>query len=205
VIAPFAAVVRDGAIRSCKPFRGVQAMTFHRSIASLCWLLVGGACFALPTSVAAQPIYKCIGADGAVAFQQTACAPGQREQRVAIEPQRVSTLASAASQASEKTRAPAASRRSTRTAPAEPPSFECRSADGALFYRHSGCPKSIPRRAGMRSASDKGVGTDPVKATRISRHDACRRIGSFGRDGREHDEAVSTYERNAGRDPCRRS
>jgi len=35
----------------------------------------------------------------------------------------------------------------------------------------------------------------------------CRRLaraGSIGRAGHERDEIVSTYDRNLGRDPCRR-
>jgi hypothetical protein len=45
-----------------------------------------------------------------------------------------------------------------------------------------------------------------VTAIALPRDEACRRMaaaGSIGRAGREHDERVSTYDRNAGRDPCR--
>jgi hypothetical protein len=45
-----------------------------------------------------------------------------------------------------------------------------------------------------------------VSSSRIPRDEACREIhtaGSIGRAGHQHDENVSTYEHNLGRDPCR--
>jgi len=40
----------------------------------------------------------------------------------------------------------------------------------------------------------------------VPRDEACQRIhsaGAIGRAGHQHDEDVSTYDRNLGRDPCR--
>lgn len=171
--------------------------TIHRRLAITLVLLGASA----PTS--AQTVYKCTDAGGHIGFQATPCASSQREQRVEMQP--APPVAHVLPPARMVDKRP--TRVSTPKAPRaarETPSFECRSAGGALFYRHSGCPKSIPRSAGGSTARGKGAGGDAVTATRIARRDACRRIGTFGRTGREHDETVSTYERNAGRDPCRR-
>jgi len=169
----------------------------HRCL-SIALVLLGAS-----ASTSAQTVFKCTDAGGHIAFQATPCAASQREQRVEIQPappvaqvQPTARIVAKRSARASTPRAPRAAR--------ETPSFECRSAGGALFYRHSGCPKSIPRNAGGSTARGKGAGGDPVTAARIARRDACRRIGAFGRTGREHDETVSTYERNAGRDPCRR-
>ena len=149
----------------------------------------------------AQSVYKCIDRDRHVAYQQTPCAPSQVAQRIEIAPPPPAAPLPAAVPAKAK---PRAARGSTRRVPAARvvQSFECRSESGALFYRHTACPTSIPRRGPAAAAA--GRSTDRVRATRIPRSDACKRMRSPGRDGREHDEDVSTYERNLGRDPCRR-
>jgi hypothetical protein len=91
-------------------------------------------------------------------------------------------------------------------------SFECRASDGQVFYRHTSCPGSIATdgRGGSRrgrSWTQRGVPDRvTVSATRIPRAQACRRIhagGSSVRRGHEHDEDVSAYDHNLGRDPCR--
>jgi hypothetical protein len=78
-----------------------------------------------------------------------------------------------------------------------------------VFYRHGGCPHSVPAVAGSGGTTTKrgktGGGTVAVRAQRIPRDEACEQIhraGSIGRSGHEHDEDVGTYERNLGRDPC---
>jgi hypothetical protein len=51
-----------------------------------------------------------------------------------------------------------------------------------------------------------GGATLHVSSQRIAREEACREIqraGAAGRAGHEHDEVVSSYEHNLGRDPCR--
>ena len=101
--------------------------------------------------------------------------------------------------------------RSARTS-VEVVSYECRAANGELFYRHGACPKQItakPKTSGesarKRSASDAQAYA--VTAQPLTRSEVCRqmaRAGSIGRAGHERDESVSTYDKNLGRDPCRR-
>jgi hypothetical protein len=75
-----------------------------------------------------------------------------------------------------------------------------------VFYRQAACPKPIPASravAGQRKGGAKPVN---VSATPLTRAEACHRLaraGSIGRNGHEHDETVSTYDKHAGRDPCR--
>src|SRR4029450_1020657 len=72
------------------------------------------------------------------------------------------------------------------------PSYECRAADGQLFYRHGSCPPSIPAgntRSAKASAHGKGAGrgsgaTVGVSAQRIAREDACHEIHRAGSAGR---------------------
>jgi hypothetical protein len=98
-------------------------------------------------------------------------------------------------------------------------SYECRTGDGEVFYKHSGCPKSIRvaaahergrHGAAGRGARARGSGmrSMAVSARPLARSEVCKRLagaGSIGRAGREHDDIVSTYDRNVGRDPCRHS
>jgi hypothetical protein len=174
-----------------------------------------GACalFASAVSASAASVYKCRDAQGHVAYQDHACAATQQQSEIELMPAPPPPLASAQpehrrasagdAEHTRKTRAP---RRGT-AREREVMSWECRGADGALFYRHASCPKSI---AGARSsAGSRKGGAKPVavSATPLPRAEACRRLaraGSIGRSGHEHDETVSTYDKNAGRDPCRR-
>ncbi|MGH8172496.1 MAG: hypothetical protein ACREPX_05075 [Rhodanobacteraceae bacterium] len=91
-------------------------------------------------------------------------------------------------------------------------SYECRAANGELFYRHGACPKQISAKSSATGASARTRGASDtqsysVSAQALPRGEVCRQIaraGSIGRGGHERDENVSTYERNLGRDPCRR-
>ena len=152
-------------------------------------------------SAVAQSVFKCVDRDGKVAFQDEPCATGQREQPVAIAPAPPSAPSPNYSkpdrdESSPQPRSKAGARQAIVY------SFECRTGSGALFYRHDHCPASIDRSGligGRRSAT-----REKVRATRIPRLDACRGMRTVGRDGREFDDAPSTYDRNLGRDPCRR-
>ena len=152
-------------------------------------------------SVAAQSILKCIDRDGQIAFQDKPCATGQREQPVAIASAPPSAPPPEYSKPdrgenSRQPRAKAAARQAIVY------SFECRTENGVLFYRHEHCPGSIDRSGligGRRSAS-----REKVRGRRISRLEACRGMRSVARDGHEFDDTPSTYDRNLGRDPCRR-
>lgn len=155
-------------------------------------------------SAIAQTVYKCSGPAGQpVAYQQTPCAPGLHGEAIRLAPIAAPAPDATAAPARSKpaTRAPRPASDRPRASPT-PISYECRSAGGAVFYRHARCPASIPRRAGAAPRAAEGV--DRVQATALPRAEACRRQRRGARDGAEHDETVSTYERNLGRDPCRR-
>lgn len=155
----------------------------------------------LPVAAGAQTIHKCVDAEGHVSYQQDRCGAGQRSEPVRLAaPPPAPGPAQPAVRESPAVRAQRAPR-ATRPAGATPMSFECRSEGGAVFYRHSHCPGSIPRAG---AAAREGRGGERVRATRLPRSEACRRMRAGGRDGREHDEAISTYARNLGHDPCRR-
>lgn len=157
----------------------------------------------------AGSVYKCTDVDRQVAYQDHPCSGAQ--QRTAVElapappPAPSPDYAVASSRTSAFVRGPRHSPRAS--AREEPRSYECRAANGEVFYRHSGCPKSITDSSAGRRRRGAGSSSVGVSAVPLTRSDACKRLaaaGSVGRDGRERDERVSTYERNAGRDPCRR-
>ena len=160
----------------------------------------------------AQSVYKCRDASGHLAYQDHACANAQQETRVDIVPAPpVSASPEYGVARSARTMSPRASAhkasRGGGASTRELASFECRASNGEVFYRHSGCPKSI--KAGDTASgrgSKQGVAPVTVSGAPLSRSEACRRLaaGGPGRAGHERDEQVSTYDRNAGRDPCRR-
>ncbi len=157
----------------------------------------------LPASVCAQSqsVFKCVDRGGQTAFQDTPCAAGFREQQVAIAPAPPSVSSPDYSRPSthdafRKSSSKGLSRLQTIY------SFECHSKSGALFYRHSRCPASIDR-SGLIGGGHHAP-REPVSGRKIPRLEACRGMRSAGRDGREFDDVPSTYERNLGRDPCRR-
>jgi hypothetical protein len=160
---------------------------------------------AASTSLQAQTVHRCTRSDGHVAFQQVPCPASQAGEVVEIPPHVV--LQPEPQQPVSGTAKPrtanAVHRRATKE-PAPVYSFECRTASGALFYRHGSCPRRVPAMAGRSPASQSTVPTEPVSARRVLRAEACRGLRSAARDGREHDEQISTYDRNLGRDPCRR-
>lgn len=153
----------------------------------------------------AQVVFGCRDAAGHVAYQDQACAAGLRETRIELAKPPppapppdygVARAARAAGRMRPRRRVAGAQRESA------PVSYECRADDGEVFYRHAGCPHSLRIPAG----SGKGARSATVSAVPLARSEACRRLaaaGSIGRSGHQHDERVSTYERNAGRDPCR--
>ena len=153
------------------------------------------------TEVAAQSVFKCIDEAGHIAYQDRPCAAGARSAPIHLDAAPPRENRDVAPPPPTPARASRASMRPPRAAPVAH-SFECRSASGAVFYRHGRCPASIPR---ARSGSQRGYsGNDRVESTRLPRSEACRRLRSTAREGSAHDETVSTYERNLGRDPCRR-
>lgn len=164
-------------------------------------LLLGGA-------AQAQTVYKCRDAQGHIAYQDRACAIGTAQASVELAPAPPPAPSPEYSSGAAARTAPRrASARAARGRSAQPMSYECRAGNGEVFYRHGGCPKSIsvegaPRSHGARRGAAAASVT--VSARPLERSEACRRLaGSVGRAGRDRDETVSTYERNAGRDPCR--
>lgn len=171
-------------------------------------MLVGRLSLLVAASVQAESVYRCRDADGSMAYQDTPCADSQRQARLELTPPPPpSPSPDYARAAPERSKTPARNQRSARGAGrAEAPSYECRAANGEVFYRHAGCPKSIAQPQPERQRRGAGSSSVPVSAIALTRSEACRRLasaGSIGRRGRERDERVSTYERNAGRDPCR--
>ena len=177
------------------------------------WLLIL-LLLGLAGGVRAAPVYKCTGAQGEVAYQSQPCAHGQAGTVIEIAP--APAYAPSPHYAIDHDESARPTRTATRGRSVErreaaPVSYECRAADGQLFYRHGACPHSIPagpaHGAGAHGKSaGRGSGaTVKVSAQRVAREQACheiRRAGSAGRAGHEHDEVVSSYEHNLGRDPC---
>jgi len=163
-------------------------------------------------------VYKCTDAHGAASFQDRPCAQAADQSVVVLAPA-PAYMASPTYAVERETNphgahrvapARAASRRGEATAPA---SYECRTVDGQVFYRHGACPRSVAaidaqgathrgRFVTSKSSAGRSVA---VTSTRIAREDACyemRRAGAAGRSGHVHDQDVSTYDKNLGRDPC---
>ena len=173
------------------------------------WLLIL-LLLGLAGGVRAASVYKCTNPDGSVAYQDVACSEWQHAGTIEITP----APAYAKSPEYAVDRTPVTRSRFASASGREPAatSFECRSTDGQVFYRHSSCPHSVAAHgsgnsgAHQHGARGSGGVTVAVSSTRVPRDEACRQIhaaGAIGRAGREHDEDVSTYERNLGRDPCR--
>jgi hypothetical protein len=163
----------------------------------------------------AVSVYKCTGAQGEAAYQSQPCADGQQAKVIEIAPAPAYAPSPHYAVDHGETTGPARSATRSRAERHEsvPVSYECRAADGQLFYRHGSCPHSIAAvnaRSAGASRHGKGVARGSgaavsVSAQRIAREDACheiQRAGSAGRAGHEHDEVVSSYEHNLGHDPC---
>ena len=171
-------------------------------------LAAAAALTGFPRAAHAESVYKCRGADGAIAFQDRPCALAKAQTIVEIAP------APPVAESPDYGISPRRAGKQPRTASApsrerrEPVSYECRAADGETFYRHGACPKQIaaPASTSKRKHSGKGGQTYPVSAEPMPRGEVCRKLasaGSIGRRGHEHDESISSYDRNLGRDPCR--
>ncbi|HEV7491413.1 MAG TPA: DUF4124 domain-containing protein [Rhodanobacteraceae bacterium] len=157
----------------------------------------------------ADLVYKCRNADGLVAFQDHACTHAQSESRVDIAPAPPASPSPDYGRASHEDNSPRAHAPSRTHGQAadrrEPVSYECRAANGDIFYRHGTCPKQITADgagAKGRRRSDAAQ-TFAVSGEALPRSEACRRMARTSRSGHERDDGVSTYDRNLGRDPCR--
>jgi len=98
---------------------------------------------ALAGGVRATTVYKCTDAAGAIAYQDQACAAEQQTREIALDPV-PPPQPSPRYAIDEALRSPGRPIvHSPRRAADEPVSYECRTADGQRFYRHSACPHSI--------------------------------------------------------------
>ena len=173
-------------------------------------LFAAAALCAASRAAHAEAVYKCRAPDGAVAYQDRACAGGAVESNVEIAPAPPAAPSPdygrdthEARRSAHATAAPRAGARERR----EALSYECRAADGELFYRHDRCPGRITADSGSGKRGRGGASsTYAVTSEALPRGEVCHRIaaaGSIGRAGHARDENVSTYDRNLGRDPCR--
>jgi hypothetical protein len=164
------------------------------------------------TAYGAGAIYKCVGANGSVEYSQIQCS-------AAAEKIELGTSAPAAVRpepnelAAPQDAAPAALAPSPLTPVAPPqapdwPAYRCHTPDGMVFYRHAHCPKSIAVThygyVGGYQTSSRGYA--PVEEQGVPLDQACAAIYATDaktRFGSGYDDRYSTYDRNAGRDPCR--
>lgn len=200
------------------PHRGAGRALARVGCAAL--LLAAGAACAQAASV-----YRCAGSHGEVEYRDTPCPAGARTHEVEVTPQPLighpDEAPPAAAQPTRKARGASAPRtpRVGSKPPKPPTAFECRAANGEVFYRHARCPASVPgdgvlrvdyaERAAAENPRRRGTAWDrvPVRGIAVPRAEACRRIraaGAAGRDGHRRDERVSAYDRAMGRDPCDR-
>ena len=199
----------------------------HRAPGLRCrtWLARAGL-FLLPwvavASAHAASVYRCVDAHHRIAFQDAPCAAQTRQRKVDLQPQPLigapgehAARMATAMHPRDTARSRKKPRQAARAKPAM--SWECRAADGEVFYRHTRCPGSVPgdgtvrsgyaeKRSSSRTRNRQGAwGRVPVHGKKITRAEACRRIhsaGAAGRDGHARDETVSTYDHLMGRDPC---
>ena len=177
----------------------------HRFFFSAALAAIGLGAFA--KTAHAESVFRCRAADGAVAFQDRPCADASAQSVVEIAP--APPVQPSPDYGVTSVREPRATHvRANPRAPREAVSFACHAANGETFYRHASCPKQIAvADAGGRGKAAKGAKTVAVTAEAMPRADVCRelsRAGSIGRAGHARDESISSYERNLGRDPCRR-
>lgn len=178
--------------------------------------------YALPAGAHAASVYRCVDAQGHVAYQDKSCSARAQQREIPLHPQPLIGAPGERAvppESAVRVRSTKGARKSpTHATRARPEtSWECRAADGEVFYRHTRCPSSVPGDGVVRSKYAEKMSTRrartahnawssvPVHGTKVTRAEACRRIqaaGAAGRDGHQRDANVSTYDRLMGRDPC---
>lgn len=191
-----------------------RAWLARMGCAVLLWLAAAGA--------HAASVYRCVDAQGHLAYRDTPCAAHAQQRKIDLEPQPLIGAPGEAARRNAPTtprRAHVRSRKpSTHAARSKPVmSWECRAADGEVFYKHTRCPSSVPGDGVVRSRYAEKTSSEHtrgrhnawsrvrVHGVKIPRAEACRRIhsaGAAGRDGHLRDASVSTYDHLMGRDPC---
>lgn len=182
------------------------------------------------TGAHAESVFECSDAHGVVAFQAMPCASSVRQKMVDVRGQplidpdapsvsgiMIGPVAFTRGESWPRGRRARASVHQRKAKPVM--SYECRAGDGEVFYRHARCPHSIAGDGIARNGEDAPTrsrhgrggrarnawGSSPVSARKVPRSEACRRINavaSIDRDGNQHDEQVSVYDHDLGRDPC---
>lgn len=197
-------------LRICRRSMQHRALILCAIFASLPWVAAGAH---------AASIYKCVAADGRTAFRDTPCAKGARQTKLDLSGLPLIDPGTLRHRVSRRTTASSTHHTRHRHArirrQAAPTSWECRAADGEVFYRHTRCPGSVPGDGVVRMRDTEAFSGSRtrrnawsrvrVHGVRISRAEACRRIHSAGaalRDGHLRDASVSTYDHLMGRDPC---
>lgn len=186
--------------------------------------------YSIAAGAQAASVYKCMDAQGHLAYRDTPCAAHVRQSKLNVQP--LPTIGDPAEVAARRARPHGTSSRqvsrgarshqhathaSRRANTQQTTSWECRAADGEVFYRHARCPGSIAGDGTVRSGYAEKMSSRRtrgrqnawsrvrVQGRKIPRSEACRRIhaaGAAGRDGHLRDDAVSTYDHLMGRDPC---
>ena len=157
-------------------------------------LMTCAAAFGFSHVAHAESVYKCRSADNMIAFQDHPCLGTEAESRVEMQPAPPVTASPDYGRASQDEDAPhahALPRVRGRSADRrEPMSYECRAANGDVFYRHGSCPKQITDGG----ASTKGrarlgntASTFAVSGQALPRSEACRRMADTGRSDRKSD------------------
>jgi hypothetical protein len=172
------------------------------------------------SSASAASIYKCVATNGSLSFRDTPCVTHARQTKLDLKG--LPLIDPGAPRHRRSQRARTASRRARSRHPRAharrhtlPMSWECRAADGEVFYRHTRCPGSVPGDGVVRMRDAETLSGSRTRRTawsrvrvhgiKIPRAEACRRIHSAGaavRDGHLRDAHVSTYDRLMGRGPC---
>lgn len=170
----------------------------------------------------AATVYRCVAADGRIAYRDTPCGGDAKQTTINLQAQPLigapgEAPTPRATHAPRRVEAKVRAKSSHRARAKPATSWECRAADGEVFYRHSRCPSSVPGDGTVRSNyAETMAQTHPrrrrnawsrvrVRGKKIPRAEACRRIHSAaaaGRDGHLRDATVSTYAHLTGHDPC---
>lgn len=167
----------------------------------------------------AASIYKCTDSQNYIAYQDRPCAARLVSHTLVLKPRAPAAATPPADADGRRAKAvrPGKAARTTAaphprsTASAASLSWECRIANGEVFYQHSPCPGRVAARSKRFDPATRGyslaaAAPTAVSARALERGEACRRIhaaSAGSRAGHARDEDVSSYARSLGRDPCR--
>lgn len=163
--------------------------------------------------VSAAAVYKCVDSKGVATFTEKPCAPDAEPLKIRDDYLGGSPIPVEPTPKPREDETPVQSPTVIRVQMTQRSrdlvSYKCSTPDGVVFYRHSECPRNIavfsPGTVGGMAASIRVYA--PVEQVEVSRKFACTQIygpDAEKRSGRHEDEKYSTYDRNLGRDPCRK-